>query len=177
MSSLTVRRKSRETDVTVRAAEAASVDTGLPFFDHMLSTLLRYADLGWEVRARGDLQHHIMEDVAIAVGVALQRHIPARAVRYGQRTLPMDDALVEAVVDVGGRAYYRGKLPNALYEHVLRSISENARITLHVRVRRGRDRHHIIEAAMKAVGLALRQALAEGEDVFSTKGAVDLEVE
>ncbi len=176
MTALSVRRKSRETEVTVREAETARVDTGLPFFDHMLTTLLRYADLGWEVHARGDLRHHLMEDVAISLGVALQRRIPPSAVRYGQRTIPMDDALVEAVVDVGGRAYYRGKLPNALYEHVLRSLSENARITLHVQVRRGRDRHHVLEATMKAVGLALRQALSQGEDVFSTKGAVEWEV-
>lgn len=171
-----VRRTTKESEVTIAEEDAPSVDTGLAFFDHMLHTLLRYADLNLSVKARGDLKHHLMEDVAITLGTALQRRIPEKAARYGERTLPMDDALVQAAVDLSGRGYYRGKLPNRLYEHLLRSLAENARITVHVRVLRGKDRHHILEAAMKAVGLALREALREGKDVFSTKGSVQWEV-
>jgi imidazoleglycerol-phosphate dehydratase len=84
----------------------------------------------------------------------------------------MDDALVHCAVDVGGRAYYRGRLPSALYDHWMRSFADNAKVTLHLRVLRGRDRHHIVEAAFKALGLALRDALAESGGVFSTKGSV-----
>jgi imidazoleglycerol-phosphate dehydratase len=86
--------------------------------------------------------------------------------------MPMDDALVQVALDLGGRAYYRGPVPSSLYDHFLRSLAENAALTLHVRVLRGRDRHHIVEAAFKALGLALRHALAPGDSVFSTKGEV-----
>jgi imidazoleglycerol-phosphate dehydratase len=89
----------------------------------------------------------------------------------------MDDALVQVALDLGGRPYYRGPLPSSLYDHWMRSFSDHARITLHVRVIRGRDRHHVVEAAFKALGLALRQALVEGSVVFSTKGSVSLEAE
>jgi imidazoleglycerol-phosphate dehydratase len=89
----------------------------------------------------------------------------------------MDDALVQVVLDLGGRSWYRGPIPSSLYDHFLQSLADNAAMTLHVRVLRGRDRHHIVEAAFKALGLALRQALAPGTAVFSTKGAVQLERE
>jgi imidazoleglycerol-phosphate dehydratase len=89
----------------------------------------------------------------------------------------MDDALVEAVVDVGGRPHYAGSLPSSLYDHVLRSLAINAGFTLHVRVLAGTDRHHIVEAAFKAFGIALRTALAPGAAVFSTKGSVVIERE
>jgi len=87
----------------------------------------------------------------------------------------MDDALAEAAVDLGGRPYHVGRTPSRLYTHFLRSFATNLGATLHVRVVRGTDRHHMVEAAVKAVGLALRQALAEGDRVFSTKGSVKLE--
>ncbi len=175
----TLVRETKETKVTVELAPgkgATRVDTGLPFFDHMLSTFARYAGLDLTLHARGDLRHHLMEDVAITLGAAVQRVIPATAARYGERTLPMDDALVQACLDVGGRFYYRGPLKNKLYDHVLRSFCEHARVTLHLRVLRGRDSHHVTEAAFKALGLALRDAMVDSGVVFSTKGSVALEV-
>src|SRR6185503_8159581 len=108
---------------------------------------------------------------------ALRRFAPATAARYGERTLAMDDALVQVVVDLGGRPFYRGPLPSSLYDHWMRSFSDHAGLTLHVRVVRGDDRHHIVEAAFKALGFALRDALAENGAEASTKGAVSLEVE
>ena len=87
----------------------------------------------------------------------------------------MDDALVHCSIDTGGRPYYRGPLPSSLYEHWMRSFCDAAKVTLHLRVLRGRDRHHVVEAAFKALGLALRQALTDTGAVFSTKGAVSLE--
>ena len=87
----------------------------------------------------------------------------------------MDEALVQAAIDVGGRPYYVGKIPSKLYTHFLHSFANNLDATLHVRVLRGDDRHHMVEAAIKATGMALRQALVSVEAVFSTKGAVQQE--
>lgn len=175
------RRDTSETSIDLSvaidpSADAARCSTGEPFLDHMLVTLARYAGLRLEVEARGDLRHHLVEDVAITLGLALREEIADECRRYGHAVVPMDDALVEAAVDVGGRPYYAGRLPGTLYEHFLRSLAENARSTLHVRVLRGRDRHHVIEAAFKSTGLALREALsASSGGVFSTKGRVRLE--
>ncbi len=181
-------RETRETRVRVELARGNGardydmtverlIDTGEPFLDHMLTTLARYSGLRIVVRAHGDLRHHLIEDVAITLGEALRREVPEQAARYGDRLVPMDDALVQAALDLGGRPYYRGPLPSSLYDHWMRSFSDHARITLHLRVIRGRDRHHVVEAAFKALGLALRESLVEGEAVFSTKGSVALEVE
>jgi imidazoleglycerol-phosphate dehydratase len=173
-----LRRETGETQVEVVLSDHGStnIETGDAFLDHMLVTFARYSGLGLTIQATGDLQHHLVEDVAITLGLALVDRVPASAARYGWCTLPMDEALVEAAIDVGGRAHYEGKLPSGLYEHFLRSLAMNLKATLHVRVVRGSDRHHIVEAAIKAVGLALRQALKEGEEaVFSTKGAVNIE--
>jgi imidazoleglycerol-phosphate dehydratase len=176
-----VRRETRETSVRLellRDPATIDVSTTIPFLDHMLVTLGRYAGVGLRVSASGDLRHHVSEDVAIACGAAFAGHVPATAARYGDRTIPMDDAMVHCALDVGGRSYYRGPLPSATYDHWMRSFADNARATLHLRVLRGRDRHHIVEAAFKALGLALRDAMCEsgGSAVFSTKGAVNLEV-
>lgn len=172
-----IERETKETriELSVRVGgEAGRIDTGDTFLDHMLDTLARYAGLDLDVRATGDLRHHLVEDVAISLGAALADEVPAEATRYGWAVVPMDDALVEAAVDVGGRPWYEGRLPSTLYEHFLRSLAQNLEATLHVRVVRGRDRHHVVEAAVKATGLALRQALRQGGEVFSTKGSVRL---
>jgi len=173
-------RETKETRIRVqieRGGGMASVQTGVPFLDHMLATLARYSGLGLGVTATGDLRHHLIEDVAIAVGSAVAALLPPTAARYGDRVVPMDDALVHVAIDLGGRPYYRGPLPSSLYEHWMRSFADNAKATLHVRVLRGEDRHHIVEAAFKALGLAVRDALMETGAVFSTKGAVSLEAE
>jgi imidazoleglycerol-phosphate dehydratase len=157
--------------------EPAGIGTGNGFLDHMLDTLARYAGLRLSVAATGDLPHHLIEDVAITLGLALHDATPAACARYGHAVVPMDDALVEVAADLGGRAWYEGPLPSRLYDHFLRSLAHNAAMTLHVRVLRGSDRHHVVEATVKALGLALRQALATEARVFSTKGAVRLQRE
>lgn len=170
-------RETRETKISLevdRKGGEISVRTDEPFLTHMVETLARYAGLGLTLEASGDLRHHTVEDVAIALGLALSKEVPAEAERYGWATVPMDDALVRAALDLGGRAWYEGRLPSPLYEHFLQSLAVNLGATLHVVVDRGRDRHHIVEAAVKATGLALRQALRKGETVFSTKGSVKL---
>ena len=176
----TVVRETKETKVRVeltRDSGVVDVSTTIPFLDHMLLTFARYSGLAVRIAATGDLPHHISEDVAITFGAALSAYLPASAARYGERTIPMDDALVHCALDVGGRAYYRGPLPAAAYDHWMRSFADNARATLHFRVLRGTDRHHVIEAAFKALGLALRDALQEQGSVFSTKGSVVMEIQ
>lgn len=173
----TLRRETRETRIRLQVSASGGdidVTTDEPFLTHMVETLARYAGLGLTLDATGDLKHHLIEDVAITLGLALAREVPERAERYGWATVPMDDALVRAALDLGGRAWYEGRLPSALYEHFLQSLAVNLGATLHVVVDRGRDKHHVVEAAVKAAGLALRQALREGDRVFSTKGSVAL---
>lgn len=175
-----VERRSAETEIRVEArlgTGVASIDTTVPFLDHMMTALARYSGIDLRITARGDLRHHLIEDVALTVGPAIAKAIPATAARYGERTVPMDEALVQAVLDVGGRPFYRGPIPSSLYEHWMRSFCDAARFTLHIRVLRGEDRHHVVEAAFKALGLALRDAARDSGAVFSTKGAVALEVE
>ncbi len=172
-----IERSTRETTIRVevrRGTGRATVETGQPFLDHMVTTLARYSGLDLMVQARGDLKHHLIEDVAITLGAALAKFAPPTIARYGDRTVPMDDALVLVSVDLGGRPYYRGPLPSSLYDHWMRSFADHARVTLHVRVLRGTDRHHIVEAAFKALGFALRDALVETAEgaVLSTKGPV-----
>lgn len=174
-----VTRETTETQIRVelnRGSGIANVDTTRPFLDHMLVTLARYSGLDLVVRARGDLPHHLIEDVAICIGAAIADAVPNTAARYADRTIPMDDALVQCALDLGGRPYYRGKLPITIWEHWMRSFADNAKATLHLRVLRGTDSHHIVEAAFKALGLSLRDALVESGAVFSTKGSVALKV-
>ncbi len=168
-------RETRETRVRV-ALEAGSgeteVDTGVLFLDHMIRTFVRYAKLEGRVEARGDLRHHVIEDVAIVCGMAVAELGPANRRRFGDRTIPMDDALVHVSIDIGGRAFYESPLLSGLYDHWMRSFAEHSRSTIHVRVLRGTDRHHVVEAAFKALGYAVRDALApDGDDVNSSKGA------
>jgi imidazoleglycerol-phosphate dehydratase len=172
-------RESNETKIRlaiVSGTGRATVNTGEPFLDHMLVAFARYAGVDLDVQATGDMRHHLIEDVAITLGQAVAAFAPAGCARYGERTVPMDDALVQVVLDIGGRPYYRGPLPSKLYDHFLRSFADNAKATLHVRVLRGTDHHHIVEAAIKGLGFALREALVESGAVFSTKGSVKLEI-
>jgi imidazoleglycerol-phosphate dehydratase len=173
-------RETKETSIRceiVRGSGKATIATGEAFLDHMLVTFARYSGLDVMIQATGDLPHHLIEDVAICLGAAVTALLPATAARYGDRTIPMDDALVHCAIDLGGRPYYRGPLPSTLYDHWMRSFSDNARATLHLRVLRGRDRHHVVEAAFKALGLAVRDAFVDSGAVFSTKGGVALRVD
>lgn len=174
---------SRETTETSVRAEVkagsgtARVETGNGFLDHMMTALARYSGLDLDISARGDLKHHLIEDVALTLGRCVREIIPGGAARYGTRVVPMDDALVMASVDIGGRPYYDGPLPSRLYDHWMRSFADESRVTIHIVVLRGSDRHHVVEAGFKALGLALRDALADTGVPFSTKGRVSMTVE
>ena len=173
-------RETKETTIrceVVPGTGLATVATGERFLDHMLVTFARYSGLDLSIKATGDLPHHLSVDVAICVGAAVAAALPATAARYGDRTIPMDEALVHCALDLGGRPFYRGPLPSSLYDHWMRSFSDHARATLHLRVLRGRDRHHVVEAAFKALGLAVRDAFVDSGAVFSTKGGVALRIE
>ena len=173
-------RETSETNIRcelTRGSGRATVATGQPFLDHMLVAFSRYSGLDLTLKATGDLPHHLIEDVAICLGAAIAALLPATAARYGDRSIPMDEALVHCALDLGGRPYYRGPLPSTLFDHFMRSLSDNAKATLHFRVLRGTDRHHIVEAAFKALGFALRDALVDTGATMSTKGRVSVRVE
>ena len=173
-----LKRETKETQIVaeVRIGTGLSnVDIDDRFLAHMVETLARYAGLDINLKAKGDLRHHLVEDVAITLGLALRDEVLDQANRYGWAQVPMDEALVEAAVDIGGRPYYVGQHPSKLYAHFLHSIATNLEATLHVRVLRGQERHHVVEAAIKATGLALREAIKEGDAVCSTKGSVQIE--
>ncbi len=148
----------------------AEVNTGVGFYDHMLSAFAKHGRFDLAVSCEGDLHvdaHHTMEDVALALGTAFDRALGERAgiVRMGDATVPLDEALVQAVVDISGRPYAAtsfdfvgeriGEAPSEMVPHVLRSFSTEARVTLHVRQLAGANDHHIAEATMKALGRAL----------------------
>jgi imidazoleglycerol-phosphate dehydratase len=188
-----VARRTRETSVEVDlrlAPGEARVATGVPFFDHMLEQISRHGGMALTVRAKGDLEvdaHHTVEDVGIGIGEALRQAVADKAglARYGHAVVPLDEALVEAVVDLSGRPHltFDAKLPSGkrfigsydvdLTEDFLQALVNHARICLHVNVRYGRNLHHVVEAIFKATARALRAATArEGGSVPSTKGVL-----
>lgn len=191
-----VRRQTKETTVEVTVdvdgTGSISIDTGLPFFDHMLAQLGRHSGFDLHVEARGDLAvdaHHTVEDVGIVLGQALAAAIGDKAGirRFASIALPLDEALVEVALDVSGRpflAYGSGLSPTAaalgdprfdpqLAEEFWRALVGGAGVTLHIRVVAGVNTHHVLEASFKAVARCLRDALRrEADAVPSTKGVL-----
>ncbi len=178
--SAVVDRTTRETEVHVAlnidGGGAVAVDLPDRFFRHMVETFGRYA--GWDltVTGRGDLDHHLMEDVAICMGRAFRKALGENPAveRIADARVPFDEALVAASVDIVERPYIHAELPvpQEMYEHFLRSFVMDARVTLHIEVLRGKNHHHIIEGAFKAAGIALRKAVRPRAAVISMKGAV-----
>jgi imidazoleglycerol-phosphate dehydratase len=174
-----VERSTKETSVKVSLAVdgsgAASADTGLPFFDHMLQQLGTHAGFDLEVRAQGDLEvdaHHTVEDVGLALGEALAKALGDKAGirRYGMGAAPMDEALVDVALDISGRPFVVhevdvpaeliGTYDSGLTEDFIRAFASAAGITLHVRLVSGRSPHHVVEAEFKALARALGDACA-----------------
>ena len=188
-----VSRRTRETDITIELAldgtGGADVQTGVGFLDHLLGSLAHHGLFDLEVRASGDLhvdEHHTVEDVALVLGSAFAAALGdrARIRRFGDSSVPMDEALATAVIDIGGRPYavidlpFRGErvgaLPLQLVDHALEAFARTAGATLHLRGT-GRNDHHLAEAAFKALGRALREACEADprrEGVASTKGTL-----
>jgi imidazoleglycerol-phosphate dehydratase len=191
-----VDRTTGETKVIVELAldgtGVTQADTGVPFFDHMLSQLGRHGGLDLTVHARGDTEidaHHTVEDTALALGQALREALGDKAgiCRFGDALVPLDETLVRAAVDLSGRPYVVhtepdgmapliGSYDTTLTRHFFESLAHTAAICVHLDVLRGRNPHHIVEAQFKAFARALRTAAAPdpraGGAVPSTKGVL-----
>lgn len=184
-----VERNSRETRLSCRVVldtgQAVEVATGLPFLDHMVEQIARYGGFGLDFRGSGDIEvdpHHLVEDAGIVLGQALSEALGDRAgiSRFAHAYAPLDESLALVVVDLGRRPYLsynlplRGKvgtLESEVLEEFWRAFSIHLGATIHVDLVRGRNRHHIAESAAKALGLALREAMAiTGEGTPSSKG-------
>jgi imidazoleglycerol-phosphate dehydratase len=190
----TITRKTRETDITITldldGSGTTAIETGVPFFDHMLDAFGRHGLFDLSVSAVGDLEidaHHCVEDVGIVLGQAIAEALADKSgiTRFGSSALPMDEALVLAAVDISGRGalYYDVSLPieiigtfdTTLAKEFMTALATNAGVTLHIRSLAGENAHHIIEAAFKAAARALAQAVAldaRVSGVPSTKGAL-----
>jgi imidazoleglycerol-phosphate dehydratase len=191
--SATLRRATRETDVTVTltldGSGTAEIATGIGFWDHLLTSLAHHALFDLRIQATGDLHvddHHTVEDTALVLGSALAAALGDRGAirRFGDASVPMDESVATAVVDVGGRPYavidlpFRGErvgeLSTQLVDHALEAFARTAGVTLHLRGT-GRNDHHLAEAAFKALARALRAACEPDprrEGVASTKGSL-----
>ncbi len=191
MRKASVERLTQETEIRLEfgldGPAQGEIETGLPFLDHMLRQLQRHGRFWLQVKARGDLEvdaHHLVEDVGIALGMALDRALGSRGgiERYGDAFAPMDETLVHAVVDLSGRAYL-GFRPEALevfgapggmnvfhLREFLRGFANHGRLTLHLRVLEGKEAHHVIEASFKALARSLDRATrVTRDDLPSTK--------
>ncbi len=188
-----IERKTKETDIKVELALEGtgrySVDTSIPFLDHMLSLMCKHGLFDLALKAKGDIDiddHHTVEDAGIVLGKAVKQCLGDMKgiARYGQASVPMDESLASVCLDISGRPYlvYKVDFPKKsrlkdfdpdLVEDFFHALVGNAGITLHVAVPYGRNTHHIIEAIFKAFGRALRQAVAMDprvKGIPSTKG-------
>ena len=187
-------RNTKETSIelslTVDGSGQAAVTTGLPFFDHMLAQLGKHGGFDLELRAVGDLEvdaHHTVEDVGIALGDALAEALGDKAGirRFASISLPLDEALVDVALDLSGRPFLHYEVEPApeplgsppfdpqLAEEFWRAFATAAGMTLHLRMRSGKNPHHVLEASFKGVARALRDAVrVEGGDIPSTKGTL-----
>lgn len=187
----TLERNTKETRVKVRLTLTPGdikVSTPVKFFNHMIETLIFYMNASGEVYAedlRGFDDHHVVEDVAIVLGMALDKALGDRTGirRFGWSIVPMDDALVLSAIDLGGRAYWVfkgsfskgiiGDLTSSMIPHFIRTLATYSRSTIHVEVKWGEDDHHIAEAIFKSLGLSLAQAIEVFNDrIMSTKGSL-----
>ncbi len=189
-----VERSTKESQVLVElnidGNGASTIDTGVPFFDHMLAQLAKHGGFDLIVTTKGDLEvdaHHTVEDTALALGQALNEALGDRAglCRFGDALVPLDECLVQSAVDLSGRPYLVheepevveliGSYDTTLTRHIWESIVATAKITLHVRVISGRNAHHVVEAQFKSVARSLRAAVARDARVVgvpSTKGTL-----
>jgi imidazoleglycerol-phosphate dehydratase len=181
-----------EIEIDLDGPGPVEIETGVPFFDHMLNQLGKHGLFGLKVHTEGDIEidaHHTVEDTSIALGQALKEALGDKSgiSRFGDATVPLDETLVRAVVDLSGRPYVVctepetmspmiGTYDTTLTQHIWESIAHNAGICLHVDVLRGRNAHHIVEAQFKAVARALRAAAERDPraagSVPSTKGVL-----
>jgi len=183
-----------ELSLNLDGTGVSSIDSSVPFFDHLLTAFSKHSLIDLTVKATGDTDidvHHTVEDIGISLGTAIKQALGNKSgiSRFGDALVPLDEALVQAVVDVSGRPYLvhtgepagfeyhliGGHFTGSLVRHVFEAIAFNAALTVHVTVLGGRDPHHIAEAEFKAFARALRFAIAPDDSVNgipSTKGAL-----
>ena len=189
-----IQRRTSETDIDLELSldgtGESSVETGVGFFDHMLAAFARHGLFDIKLQCRGDLEvdaHHTVEDIGICLGQAINDAVGTRQGinRFGASYVPMDEALARSVVDLSGRPFLSfhadlqqeivGEYPAALTIEFLRSLADNAKMTLHIDLLRGDNAHHCVEAIFKAVARSLRQAVEHDPRVSgvpSTKGVL-----
>ncbi|GHU51229.1 imidazoleglycerol-phosphate dehydratase [Clostridia bacterium] len=189
-----IHRQTKETDIYVSlnldGKGSGEIDTGIGFFDHMLTHIAKHSFIDLEVTAKGDLRvdaHHTVEDIGIALGKAVKQALGNKEgiTRYGSAILPMDETLVLAAIDISGRAYLGfdaaftspklGDFDTELTEEFFRAFSDNLGANLHIKLLCGKNNHHIAEGIFKAVARALSAAVAldpRVSGVLSTKGAL-----
>jgi imidazoleglycerol-phosphate dehydratase len=189
--SISINRETKETSIelalNINGQQKVSINTGLPFFDHMLNQLGTHAGWDLSLQCQGDLEvddHHLIEDVAICLGQAFNQawRQQDNIVRYGQRLLPMDASLLMVAVDVCGRAYAVTDLPftreslggigTEMWKHFFYTFAINSAITLHIKTEYYDNNHHLIEASFKGLAFALREALQVTQRDNSTKGVL-----
>jgi imidazoleglycerol-phosphate dehydratase len=167
-------RKTKETDIEVSLEldgnGKAQLELEDQFLTHMLESLSKYSSFDIKLKATGDNEHHLIEDVAIVLGMALNEALGDKPIeRIASSTVPMDDALVTVAIDLIDRPYVDIDCPDPLYHHFLRSFAMSSGMTLHVVAIRGFDPHHVVEASIKALGLALKSAVRPRSTLLSTK--------
>lgn len=186
-----IKRDTKETKIGLKLSldgGEVNVDTGIGFFDHMLTALAFYAGFGLELKASGDLNvdgHHTVEDVGICLGQAFKEALGEKKgiARFGTAYVPMDEALCRTVLDISNRPYlvFDAEMPQpmiggydaCLTEEFMRAFAMNGALTLHMACLYGKNAHHITEALFKSLGLSLKQAVkVEGDRIVSTKGVL-----
>lgn len=192
--SRTTSESSIELSINLDGTGASNIDTSVPFFDHMLTAFAKHSLTDLTVKATGDIHidvHHTVEDIGISLGLAIREALADKAgiSRFGDALVPLDEALVQAVVDISGRPFLvhtgepagfeyhliGGHFTGSMVRHVFEAINFNAGLTTHITVLGGRDPHHIAEAEFKAFARAFRQAKALDplvQGIPSTKGAL-----
>ena len=176
----TIERKTRETQITVDVNLDGSgkfdVQCDIQFLKHMIETFARYSNIDIKMKASGDNEHHLIEDVGITLGKAVIKALGSDPIeRMCTKTVVMDDALVMTSLDIVDRPYAEIDCPDPLYHHFFRSFAMSAGITLHIMVIRGFDEHHIIEAGFKSMGKALKEAVKLRDKELSNKGSVKIQ--
>jgi imidazoleglycerol-phosphate dehydratase len=188
-----VSRKTKETDITIQLdldkSGGSKIETGIPFFNHMLDSLSRHSGISLQLNAKGDIEidfHHTIEDTGITLGEALAQAVGDKKGinRFADATVPLDEALARVVIDISGRPFLHfgvdfsrsddGSNVNPfLFEEFFRGLVNSAGMTLHIDLIRGNNSHHCIEAVFKAFARALKSAVAiTGTDIPSTKGSL-----
>lgn len=192
MREATLMRNTKETDIElslyIDGTGESTIETGIGFFDHMLTLFARHGGFDLDVKCKGDLYvdaHHSIEDIGIVLGKAIKEALGDKygIARYGSALIPMDETLAEVAIDLSGRSYLVfnaefttdriGEFPTEMTEEFFRAVADNAGMTLHINLRYGKNNHHIAEAIFKAFGHALKDAVSlDGRGVLSTKGVL-----